>query len=202
MLACLHVVSLVFSAQDEFVGRDFFVALFELTNEGKIATWYSACNFLLCSILLAVTAVAQRKRRAPFFLHWAVLSAIFLFFSFDEATSIHEMMSHPVRTALGTSGFFYHAWVIVGIASVAILGLAYWRFMANLPARTRRLFFTAAAFYLSAVIVLEMIGGNCVSRGQDVRYILALASAEELLEMIGLLIFIYALLDYMEERVQ
>jgi hypothetical protein len=62
----------------------------------------------------------------------------------------------------------------------------------------RRLFILAGLIYLSGAIVIETVGGHYVTVwGHDsIRYVLC-TTAEEFLEMIGIVVFIYALLKYM-----
>jgi len=62
----------------------------------------------------------------------------------------------------------------------------------SLPARTRTLFLIAGAVYVSGAVVLEMAGGAYAStHGTDLAYG-ALASVEEVLEMAGIVVMLYA----------
>ena len=54
-----------------------FVLLFQVSSEGKIPTWYSACTLLACSVLLVLIAVGSRLKQRPHTWHWAGLAAIF-----------------------------------------------------------------------------------------------------------------------------
>ena len=50
---------------------------------------------------------------------------------------------------------------------------------------------------------MEMLGGrSAASHGSDNFVFSMLATAEEALEMIGIILFIYALLNYLEEQYQ
>ncbi len=187
---------------DDFWLRDTYVSLFGVRNEGKIPTWYSACTLLFSSILLATIASAKRVSHDRYLLHWIGLAIIFLFMSLDEATEIHEMMGHPLRSALNTKGFLYFAWVIPAIAFLMIFGLVYLRFLIDLPPKTRHLFLIAGIVYISGVLGMEMVGANLWYRyGSNLTYGI-MATVEEILEMSGILIFIYALLDYLETYVK
>ena len=53
--------------------------LFDVGEERSIPTWFESMQFMLCSVLLAVVAVAKRQRSERYTLHWGVLSIIFLY---------------------------------------------------------------------------------------------------------------------------
>ena len=190
-----------------------FVKLFRLDSEGNIPTFYSASTLLLCSALLAIIAFAKKKEDAPYRLHWKALSIIFLFMSLDEASALHEMTIEPLRSALSAGGFLYLTWVVLGTVFVLILVLAYLRFLADLPRKTRNLFLVAGAIFVGGALGMEMIGGYYVSpyAGQSVppsricniylNYQM-ISAVEELLEMLGIVVFIYALMSYISFNVK
>ena len=137
-----------------------FVKLFNLDEEGNIPTFFSASTLLLCSALLAIIAFAKKKEDAPYRLHWKALSIIFLFLSLDEASSLHEIATLPLRSALNASGFLKNTWVILGAVFVLIFVLAYLRFLADLPRKSRNLFLVAGALFIGGALGVEMIGGH------------------------------------------
>lgn len=117
--------------------------------------------------------------------------------SMDEASSIHELFTEPLRRLLHTSGFFYFAWVIPGLAFVLTIAIIYWRFLLHLPTRTRWLFVVAAILYIAGAIGTELVGGWYVELyGRKNLIYSILAMLEETLEMFGIIVFVYALLDY------
>ncbi len=173
--------------------------LFNITLEGNIPTWYASSTLLLSAFLLAIIAFAKKKEGARFGLHWTAMSFIFLYLSFDEAFGVHERWIGPLRTYFNASGIFYLAWVIPAIAFVLIFVLAYLRFLVDLPVRTRRLFLIAGALFVGGAIGLEMVGGYYQSYYG--RYNLTYSittNVEEFLEMLGIVVFIYALMSYMK----
>lgn len=179
------------------------IPLFNFDREQSIATWYSSVMLLFCSILLAAIAFAKKTAGKHYVVHWSVLSFIFLYLSIDEAVSIHELSVEPMRSTLNASGFLYYTWVVLGAAFVLILLLAYWRFLLALPAKTRNLFLLAGTIYIGGVIGMELIGGYYYSPDlvtQSLPYAFA-AMVEESLEMMGIVLFIYALLSYMKSHV-
>jgi hypothetical protein len=181
----------------DFPGREFLSGLFYLDVEQSIPTIYSWSALLVCSMLLAIIAYAKKLAGEQYFNHWRTLAIIFLYLSLDEAISIHEQIVEPLRSAFNTSGFLYYAWVIPGAIFAVITLLAFLPFIAAFPAKIRRLFLTAGTVYVAGAIGMELVGGYWVELYslQNVRYTL-IATMEEFLEMLGIVIFIYTLLSY------
>lgn len=165
--------------------------------EASIPTYYSALLLLLAAALLGVIGRHVLQTRAPYARHWLALAVIFLLMSMDEVVSLHEGLSDPVRGALGLGGALYYAWIVPALVFVAALGLAYGRFLFHLPPSVRRWFIAAAVTYVGGAAGMEGIGGLLAGTAgeQTLAYGLA-ATFEEGLEMLGVVVFIYALLCY------
>ena len=182
-------------------GRDHvlgFRRLLDFNGEGNAPAWYSSLLFLLGAVLLMVVWRVQSAAGDRFRRHWAGLALVFLFLALDEAAAVHEQLIDPVRDALGTGGALLHAWVIPYSVALALLLVVYVPFLRALPARTRRLMVVAGTIYVAGAIGMEMIGGYAWDRN-PVRGvpIIAIMALEETLEMVGLAIFAYALLDHL-----
>jgi hypothetical protein len=178
-----------------------FVRLFHLAGEANISAWYSSSTLLFCAALLAVIAVAKRINSDDYVLHWAVLSLIFLYLSVDEAAVLHEMAIKPMRAMLNPSGLFYYAWIIPALIAVLIFVVAYLRFLTHLPMKTRLLFIASGALFVSGAIGLESVSG--LFAGSDGTRSLTwelITILEELFEMLGVVLFIYTLLDYISSN--
>ncbi len=171
---------------------------FHLDREANIPTYFSGLLLISVAALLGLIALQKNNQQDKYKRHWAMLSVIFLALSFDEVASIHELLVVPMRSLFGASGIFYFAWVIPGIAFVTILAISYWRFLWNLPPRSRNLFVLSAVIFVGGAIGFELMGGfHADNHGQtDLTYSL-LTSGEETMEMAGVITFIYAILDYM-----
>ena len=179
-----------------FTGNTYGFFLFDLDRERNIAAFFGAVLLLSSSVLLALITIGFRQRKQPYF-YWAGLSAIFLFLSLDEAAAIHENLISPVRNALNTSGFLYFAWVIPYAILFLILVGVYARFVWRLPSKTRLLFILGGGIFVSGAIGFELISGYFVDLwGIDSTPYALVTMVEELLEMCGVTIFIFALLDY------
>lgn len=174
---------------------------FVVDSELNLPTWYSSVALLACGVLLGAIAAAQRQTTFGHWKQWAVLSVIFVLMSLDEMASLHEMPSGPIRRALEMDGILRFGWVVLALPVVLLLGCAYARFLWRLPARTRTLFLVAAATYVGGALGMEVVGGFLAEQYgmRDARYLTA-ATCEELLEMVGVAVFLLALLDYAGRR--
>jgi hypothetical protein len=177
------------------------LGLFDLDMERSIPTWFSAAQLLLCAILLALIAQVKQVERDSYRFHWIGLSVLFIIFSIDEAVAFHERLIKPLRTALNTSGFFYFAWVIPAAFFVLAIILLYRQFLLDLSAQSRRLFLIAGSTYIMGTLGMEILGGPVwqAAAGQDSLIKDLFVLVEETLELIGIEIFIYALLNYISQ---
>ncbi len=174
---------------------------FDLNHEVNVPTWYASSSLLSCAFLLGIIAVAKRRGGGPFVLHWGLLSLVFLYLSMDEASGLHEILIVPLRRRLGTHGLLYEAWVIPAFVLVCLFALSFLRFLWHLDRRTRSLFIYAGVTYVGGALGLEMIDGAIaeVYGPESLRYLVVM-TAEEMLEMLGVIIFLCALLDYLQHQ--
>ena len=181
---------------DGHAGTKTLIKLVDVDRERNIPTWYSSATLLLCAALLAKIALAKKRQGSRYVLHWAALSVIFLLIAFDETAVHHEAIGHRLRDAFQMKGLLYFSWVVPGAAIAAVLALAYLRFVAHLPSETRRLFLVAGTLYILGVLVVEAVGGRHMELyGMDLQYKM-LTTIEEAFEMMGILVFIHALISY------
>lgn len=182
----------------DFPLRDFTARLFDLDQEVNVPTVYSTLTILVCSALLAVIARSERLMRGSRHgRQWRLLSLIFLGLAFDELLSFHEELTDRVDVDT-LSGFTRFSWVVVGGSLVVVLAVAFGRFFTRLPAITRRLFLLAGTLFVGGSIGIEVAGGYYGGPGRQdsLPYVVA-AHVEEVLEMAGIVLFIYALLSYL-----
>jgi hypothetical protein len=187
-----------------YLGQPFVFGLFplfDLDKERNIPSYFSSVALLFCASILYVIALARKRTSEHDYLHWGGLSAVFLFLSFDEFAELHERLIEPLRTALGTSGVLYYAWVLPYGIFVAIMISIYLPFLRNLGRRIRRLSVIAGVVYIAGAIGCELISGYYFDayKQKDVTYAL-IATCEETLEMTGIVIYAYALMSYIDSN--
>ncbi len=180
------------------------IAKLNLDKEvNDLPTWYQSSTLLVSSVLLLVIGLARRELKDKDAKYWGLLSLIFLFLSLDEAVSIHEQMTMPLRTTFHLEGFLFLSWVIPASFLVAVLGIVFSRFLFRLPSSTRNLMILSALIYLAGALGVEMVGANYMFMmnnppdiGSNFTYAI-ITTVEEFLEMTGIVVFIYCLLTYL-----
>ena len=173
------------------------VRFFYLDHEHNLPTWFQVGLLLLCGGLLALIAQGKWRIVDRYAKAWALYAVIFFGLSLDELMSFHERLIVPFRETLKTGSVLYFAWVIPGAVFTLIVAALSLRFLRNLPRSTRHRFLFAGTVYTSGAIGVEMISGAVAdAHGMGSAAYVLLAHAEELLEMIGGVVFLRALLGY------
>lgn len=162
--------------------------IFDVDEEDAIPTWYSAMALLVASGVLFVVTEHKRSEQDRWVPYWEGLAVTFLLLSLDEVAGFHETFNSLVD----------YSWTIPGGIAAAIFGLAYLRFLWHLPARTRWLFIVAGCIFVGGAVGVERYTDWYDE--QDLLNTLAYNlwnTVEEGMEMAGVVLFIYALLEYM-----
>jgi hypothetical protein len=187
----------------DYPSRDFLKMIFNLDGETNVPSSYSALVILFCSVLMAIIAQTQKLAGNQNFRSWIGLSVVFAYLSIDEFMSIHELLIEPLRNALNTRGVLYYAWVIAGAAFVLIFLILFGKFIFTLPVKTRNLFFLAGTIYVMGALGCELVSGYYADyyNSTDIIFVL-MTTVEEVLEMLGMIIFTYALLSYISNHMK
>jgi len=172
----------------------YWIPELDVDSEGSVAAWLSSVALFSCALVLV--GIARRQdtgRRAP----WAALAAVFGYFSLDEMSSLHEKVSDPLREALSSSGPLLHPWVIPAAVACMLGTIAFWPLLRTLNRETSGLFTAGGFVYFGGAIGFEVLSGIIAGPPgvPDSRYA-AVATVEELLEMLGITVFLAALADY------
>lgn len=172
--------------------------LFNVNKEGNIPTVFSGLILFISAVLLGIIAWSKKRQKELYAGHWKALSFIFLYLAADEAGRIHEITIEPLRDLFNTKGFLYFAWVIPGIVLLIIFIFSYWNFFLHLKTRFRLLFSLAGILYVTGVLGSELVGGQYIwtGGGTSTFTYTFIVTMEESLEMVGIIVFIYALLKY------
>jgi len=173
---------------------------FQLNVEQSIPTYFSALLLLFSAVLLWIIAVNRKKENNPYARYWKLLSIIFLYLSLDEMVSLHELFNR-INIEGNAIGIFYFSWTIVAIPLLVIFLIVFVKFLFHLPLKTRILFIISGILYCIGSLGTEFVGGWFISKyGPDfyeaLPYIITV-TIEETLEMVGIVVFIYSLLDYL-----
>ena len=179
-----------------------WVGLLSVDAEANVPTWLSTALLLTAGLALWGAGVVARRSGDRWHRHWTFLAVVFCYLSLDELAQIHERLSRIVARVLPTHGFLAFGWVLVAAPLVAALGLAYLRFLAALWHPVGRLFVLAGAVYVGGALGVEMLSGWIYDGVGEVTvgYVLA-STAEELMEMLGVALFLYAVTSHLRREV-
>ena len=204
VIAVLTVMSFIAEVVANFVivGNKYVIRIaewLEVDREASLPTWYAVITLMACAVLLAMIARDAFQRGRPFARHWAALAAIFALLSLEEVIGIHSEATQRLRALVSiTEGLGY----AIALGAVALIGLAvvallFGRFYLHLPVRWRVWFTIAAAIYLIGVFASDAVGDYLITEsGAPTLGYVVVQTVEEAFEMIGVLIFIVMLLDY------
>ena len=166
--------------------------IFGLSRERNIPTLFSSVILLGSSMLLGYIAYLTRLTGGRYSLFWAILSLGFLYLSVDETAYIHETLSEDRA-----------GWVFVAAPFLILFLLFYIRFFLHLPRSTKLYFLSAGLLFIGGAFFLEFIGSwrkSIVDENSIAQTYLVFTTVEESFEMLGIILFIYALLLYLRDN--
>ena len=187
-----------FGGVSEKFYQDFFDAI-NLDEEFNLTAIYSGALLYATSFLLKELSVSCQggKRR-----DWMLLSKIFLFLAFDEVFQVHELfVISGLRQYLHPS--LASIWVIPYGILFVLFSFKFVPFFLKLRSPVSALSLISGGVYVSGAIAFESLNSWLVRTGQISRsgfYYELISGFEELFEMIGVIIFLYALLLELRSR--
>ena len=176
---------------------------FDLGHEPSIPNMYSSFALLLSAGLLALIGRLEQRQQQQGWMYWYGMAIVFVGLSIDEAVLFHEMANTAIKNVIETSGVLFLPWVIAGGIFALAFAILFIPFVAKKSKRTLWLFLIAGGLFVFGAIGMEMVAslifeqsGSEEAGVQQVSHTLSQA-IEELCEMLGIVLFIYALLDYL-----
>lgn len=176
---------------------------FNFHSENNFPAFISALFLVLAGILSFIMGYSKGSEGNRYNKKWKVLGYLFVFLACDEAIQIHEVISRGIRSNFGDQlpDFLHYAWVIP-YALLVIGAVSYFfKFVWNLPKRIRNLILLAGAVYVFGALGLEVAESYIFSQiGIDNLWYQFLVTAEESMEMLGVTIMCYALVDHISSH--
>ncbi|WP_288901557.1 hypothetical protein [uncultured Sneathiella sp.] len=183
------------------------VDLLSVDSESNISSYFSTIVLLLASFVLFSIGLIRRAEKNKDFKYWLGLAFIFLYLSVDENISIHEKIIKVYWWFFTPSDFDNFVWLIPYGGFVLALAIIYWKFIFSLPTRTWLFFGLSGILFVGGALGMEVIGGLYIgtswyqpidwNKHADGTYYI-ISAIEESCEMLGVIIFLYALLAYAE----
>ncbi len=161
--------------------------LFDVDEEESFSTWFSAIILFIASFLLFLIARSPTVKKDKFSKHWYGLAIGFATLSMDEVVGLHETFNTITEVA----------WTVPFTYLAAALFAVYWKFLLHLPNKAKKDFLTAGAIFISGGLLVEHLADYYVEIYEMDNFgYQVLTGFEESLEMVGVILFIKALLEY------
>ena len=198
VLHCASEALIHFAGVSEKFYQDFFDAI-NLDEEFNLTAIYSGLLLYASSFLLKEIAISSQggKRR-----DWMLLSKVFLFLAFDEVFQVHELfVISGLRQYLHPS--LASIWVIPYGILFVLFAFKFVPFFLKLRSPVTAFTLIAGGVYVTGAIAFEALNSWLVRTGQISRsgfYYELISGFEELFEMLGVIIFLYALLMELRSR--
>lgn len=188
-LTAIHATTMVLWFNDLLPADQWWhIALFDLDEEESFGTWYSALILLIAGQLCLIQSWLEREGAERSTGSWLFFAIGFHILSIDEVVGLHEYVNTLTEDT---------TWTTYGAIIVLIIGLASLPFLARLPSRTRNLFIIAGAIYVGGALGVER--ATDWYDEHDLMNTLAYnlwTAVEECMEMSGIVLFIFALLEH------
>lgn len=186
-----------------FTDRPHPITWFNADREGNLPTLFSTMLLFFNVFFLTLITYIVRKEGGKY-VPWCILACAFFFLGLDETIQIHEKVSEIVLTRFNTSGVFQYAWVIPYGIAFLIFAMLMLKFVLNLPSDTRKWIIIAGILYVGGAIGLEMVASSIYDsttfKGGDGHLYYALSTTEELMEMSGAVMFVYAFSNHISKH--
>jgi hypothetical protein len=177
-----------------------FLDLVKMDQENNLGVYFSSFNLLVAALLLFIIYRLHIKIKVNDSRYWLILSIIFLALSIDETVAFHELFATPLRELIDVGRIFYFAWVIPALIIVGLFAMYFLKFFLSLPSRYKILFGLSALMFAGGAICMEIIEGFLITSDKEeiVALYYTLTTIEESAEMLGVILFIYSLIDYLK----
>ena len=186
----------IYVIQEQLRGRR-IARMFYFDEEANFSTLF---NYLLWIGVAALTAL-QTARGGRWRHYWAVLVVVFLLLAFDEAARMHELINPLVGRYVEVFGYPTFAWQIPGLAFVVVIGVLYLRLLLALPRRISVLILVGGGMFVAGALGMELIGAKFWSeQAQNTPAYGLVATLEETLEILGLVVVGYALMRLLADE--
>ena len=186
-------------------GHDYIFGLrplFNVLNEKNIPSLFSSFAILCSAAFLFVLHHRYRKSNLRGSGYFLFLGLVFVFLAYDEAFSVHERLNTSGNQLVTASGLFYFAWIVPASLFVLLIFVCSVGFLRRTDARTRNLLILSGTIFVGGAVGFEALSGlrldiaeisvETANSRPDLIYLI-LATFEEMLEMIGIALFIFTL---------
>ena len=172
----------------------------DLDFEESFYTWFSTVMLSAAAFMCFFLSLKDHGQTKNVKTQWRILGSIFFLLSADEMLSFHERVSGMLSTSFTTSGMFEFAWVIPALVIIPIFFFLFFPFIRHLHTHVSYTIIIAGSIFVFGAVGMEMIAGIFISENSSQDDVFTspiyrfLVNIEEGLEVLGVIIFIKALL--------
>lgn len=200
-LAILHIANLVIYFWIGDPDNFDFIQLIDFDYEENLPTTFSSMLFFINSFLLWIIWQNEKLEKGKDKIQWIGLSVLFLYLGFDESAKIHENIGDFIENYVNAEGYLYFPWSIAYLSAFAVLVILYFPFFLRLSRSTKIKFTIAAVVFVTGAAGFDIISAKeAYENGTATILYSVLYTIEELLEMIGLVLFTGALMEVIKRR--
>lgn len=198
LLACLFIgTSTVAGLLLLRNGAPGFLEILYVNSSNNLPKWYDSVLLSLCGILLFLVAHTRENRKLPSF-SWHLLAFTFFFLSLSKATSFDQSFFGGIRRILTTVGIRINPFLF-GVLLIVVFLFVFAPFFSGLSRKVKKYVTLSVIVYVFLSLFFEILS----SRLYWTRTLYVLFSGfEELCEMLGGIIFLYALLLQLDSGVK
>lgn len=172
---------------------------FDVDRDFSIPSWFSTVQLFLVGLVLLLTARNNRRRDDLPTLLLVSAGLVFVLLSADEGAGIHERIT-SVMASWGFTALLFRGdhggWIGIYVAIAVILALMARRWLLVLWRDFRHestIALLGATLYVTGAVVIEIVGYQFATGTEEFLDVVRNA-AEELLEMSGVSVLLYATL--------
>ncbi|TAH19680.1 MAG: hypothetical protein EAZ08_08260 [Cytophagales bacterium] len=186
----------------------YFYKAFNFQEEKNIPTYFSVILLFLSSQTFLIIRLLDKFQVSSYVKHyWTQMSLIFLLLSIDEMVRLHERLGYVARylyfVRVDSAGLFKFGWVVWVVPMsmlLVIFGLYSIKFLMRIPNHLRIGYIVSGGLYVLGAIGFETISAqfSTLNEAEQLYYYLSM-TAEESLEMIGIITLLYFNFGYINE---
>jgi len=198
LLVLAHVAT---QSVKHFGGYEFFlgiVPMFNLDAEGNVPSGFQGITLVFAAVLLFYVALHERQRAMPSARRWLLLGFAFAYLAIDELGKVHETFDYLATRGRNADVPY---WILPLGAFALAVALYMLPLLRQVPRRTAQALVISGAIYVGGAAGVEFLSQKPFAFVEFGTYAYSFEVAlEEGMEMLGILLFIRALLLYIAAK--
>lgn len=176
-----------------------FTRLLDFNQLGSFPHYFISLLLLISSFLLYLIAISHKSEGSLYWIHWSVLSFVFFILSFYKLLWVREISTRMLENIYIKSDISYSSWVILKVTLLVLFVALFLRFFLQLPSRVKLLFFVAVGLLIGGGLGVDTLSHMTHNWHTHNLTHMVMSTVEESMVMLGIIVFIHALLGYLAE---